>query len=95
VFALEVSSQSMETFANEWMTILQSILKIIYILMRPMLVIAGNALDNTFVYGEFINLDAPLFQLWLIMRTFVNYALGAYVLYVILKYYFTDMSGSA
>jgi len=39
------------------------------------LVVAGNALDNTFVYGEFLNLDAALRQMWNISKNFANFAL--------------------
>jgi hypothetical protein len=59
--------------------------------------VAGKLLTNEIVYGEFINLDAALFQLWLITRTFANYFLGFLVLYKILRYIFSkpteDRSG--
>ena len=80
--------------------ILQWILKLIYIILRPILVIAWNALDNTFVYGEFLNLDAPLRQMWNVSKNFANFALWLWILYKIFAYIFwfwkddADMKGS-
>jgi len=57
--------------------------------------LAGKMLTNTIVYGEFINLDAALYQLWNITRTFANYALGFLILYKILRYIFSDPTQSS
>ena len=55
--------------------ILDMILKIIYLLLWPLLVIAGLALDNTLVYASIFNLDAPLWKFWNMMKNFANFAL--------------------
>jgi len=38
--------------------------------------LAGLAMDNQLIYGSFMGLDASLWQIWQIVRTFSNYALG-------------------
>lgn len=37
--------------------------------------IAGKLMTNDLVYGEFINLDNVIYQLWAISRNFANYGL--------------------
>lgn len=64
------------------------VLNIIYIITLPLLTIAGKAMDNSMVYGEFINLDRALYMLWNISRTFANFAIGWVFLYKIIKYIF-------
>ena len=48
---------------------------IVYVFIRPCLVIAGIALDNSLVYGSFLHLDAALWNIWNIMKNFANFAL--------------------
>ena len=45
-------------------------------LALPILIIAGKAIDNSMVYGTFMNLDKPLYMLWNMSRTFANFAVG-------------------
>jgi hypothetical protein len=33
-------------------------------------------MDNSMIYGEFINLDKPLYMLRNLSRTFANFAIG-------------------
>ncbi len=61
------------------------ILNIIYIIIWPILVLAGTAMDNTLIYGWFINLDKPLFLLRNISRTFANFLLVAILITEIIK----------
>ena len=56
-------------------TVLGIVLNIIYIITLPLLTIAGKAMDNSMVYGEFLNLDKPLYMLRNISRTFANFAI--------------------
>lgn len=77
----ETLQESIQIKVNNY----NSILTIIYIILRPFLVIAGKALDNSFVYGSFFNLDAPLRTIWQIIRNFANFGLGFFVLREILK----------
>jgi hypothetical protein len=64
---------------------LNALLKIIYVILWPLLALAGLTLDNGMVYGSYINLDAPLWKFWNIMKNFANFALGFLVLWSIIK----------
>lgn len=74
--------------------ILQALLQIIYIIMWPLLFIAGLALDNTLVYGEFINLDGILWTFWKISQNLANFALGGLVLFEVIKYVFLSTNSN-
>lgn len=65
--------------------ILNMVLKIIYLLLWPLLVIAGLALDNTLVYASIFHLDAPLWQFRNMMKNFANFTLWFMVLFAIIK----------
>ncbi|MFA6255892.1 MAG: hypothetical protein WC606_01790 [Candidatus Absconditabacterales bacterium] len=65
--------------------IMDMILKLIYLLLWPLLVLAGLALDNTLVYASIFHLDAPLWKFWNMMKNFANFALGFMVLFAIIK----------
>ena len=54
---------------------MDTFLKIIYLLLWPVLVIAGLALDNTLVFASIFHLDAPLWKFWNMMKNFANFAL--------------------
>ncbi len=54
---------------------LQNIVRVIYLLMRPLLAIAWAALDNSLVYGEAFFLNISLWKMRQIMRNFANFAL--------------------
>ena len=69
--------------------LLDMILKVVYILLWPLLVIAGWAMDNTLVYGSMFHLDLPLWKFWNIMKNFANFTMGFLVLVAILKGFFT------
>ena len=73
---------------------LDSALKLIYALLRPVLFIAWLALDNTLVYGSFLHLDASLWSLRNIMKNFANFALWFMVLFAIVKNVFSVTSSN-
>lgn len=52
--------------------------------------IAGKLMTNDLVYGEFINLDNVIYQLWAISRNFANYGLWFFFLYHVIKFFFSD-----
>lgn len=54
--------------------------------------IAGKLMTNDLVYGEFINLDSILYQLWNISKNFANFGLGFFFLYHIIRYFFSTES---
>lgn len=60
--------------------VLGVILNILYIIIWPILVLAWSTMDNTLIYGGFINLDRPLFTLWNISRTFSNMLIVAIII---------------
>ncbi len=72
-------SQTKTTIAeqalNEFWTFMDIVLKIIYMIIWPMLFLAGIALDNSMVYGSFFHMDAPLWSFWNITKNFANFAL--------------------
>lgn len=70
--------------------ILNLILKVIYLLLWPLLVVAGLALDNTLVYASIFHLDAPLWKFWNMMKNFANFTLWFMVLYAIIKSILTN-----
>lgn len=82
-------SQTKTTIAeqalNEFWTFMDIVLKIIYMIIWPMLFLAGIALDNSMVYGSFFHMDAPLWSFWNITKNFANFALWFMVLFAILK----------
>ncbi len=73
--------------------IFDMILKIIYLLLRPLLVVAGLALDNTLVYASIFHLDAPLWKFWNMMKNFANFTLWFMVLFAIIKSIITNTWG--
>jgi hypothetical protein len=66
------------------------LLKIIYLLLWPLLVVAGLSLDNTMVYASVFHLDAPLWKFWNMMKNFANFTLGFMVLFAIIKNFFVQ-----
>lgn len=76
-----------KTFSN-LTSVLQLGLRLVYVLIWPLLVIAGQSMDNTFVYGSIFQLDAPLWKMRNLMKNFANFFLGFFMLYQILKFVF-------
>jgi len=95
------NNASTNTTDNNWWTskmdlidILDVLLKIIYILLWPLLVVAWTALDNSLVYWSFLHLDAPLRKFWNIIKNFANFTLGFLVLRAIIQNVFSFGSKS-
>ncbi len=64
-----------KTQAELW-KFFEMILKVLYLILRPLLAIAGASLDNTLVYGTIFYLDKALWEFWQMIRTFANFWLG-------------------
>lgn len=64
---------------------LDVVTKAIYLITRPLLVIAWNSLDNSLIYWSIFHLDAPLRSFWNIMKNFANFALWFLLLYSIIR----------
>lgn len=65
---------------------LQVLSSMIYVLLWPLIALAGLLLDNQLIYGSFMQLDVSLWSIWQIVRNFANYALGFVFLIGILMY---------
>ncbi len=61
--------------AGDWLDKLSFLKKWCYILLYPILVLAGALVNNSMVYAEVFSFDAILWQLWNIMRNLANYVL--------------------
>lgn len=59
-----------------WNNFLQVLSSIAYVILRPLIALAGLLMDNQLIYGSFMHLDTALWKIWQIVRTFANYALG-------------------
>lgn len=87
VFAQSAAGAT-ETLTDTVFNVLWAGLNLLYLITLPVLVIAGKAMDNSMIYGEFINLDKPLYMLWNLSRTFANFAIGGVILWKIIEYIF-------
>lgn len=56
-------------------TTLDAVLSFLYLIMRPILYVAGLAMDNTLIYAQWLGLTGLLYKFWTIMRTFSNFAI--------------------
>lgn len=81
----ETTQETLDKTLQETKALLDIVLKIIYMVSRPLLVIAWNAMDNSLVYWSVFHLDAPLWKFRNIMKNFANYTLWFVLLYQILK----------
>lgn len=70
----------------EMNTLLEVLGNIAYIIVRPLVSLAGIAMDNQMVYGSFMFLDAPLRKLRNLVKNLANFALGFLFLAWILWY---------
>jgi len=57
---------------NETFTVLS---QVFYVVLWPLLFVAGYAMDNSMVYGEVFGFDTALWSMWTMMRNIANYAL--------------------
>lgn len=86
---LTSAGSSTESLSDAAFNILWAILNALYIITLPILVLAGKAMDNSMIYGEFMNLDKPLYMLWNMSRTLANFAIGGVLLWKIFNYIFS------
>lgn len=90
-FSSSVYAQSWtapENLTDTLFNVLWAGLNLLYLITLPVLVIAGKAMDNSMIYGEFINLDKPLHMLRNLSRTFANFAIGWVILRKVVQYIF-------
>lgn len=90
VFAEENQEASIEAKAQQKVDTLSFVQKMIYVLIYPMLVVAGTLVDNSMVYWEFFHFDVVLWELWIVMRNLANFTLWFIFIYKIFKYLIWD-----
>jgi len=73
---------------SSWLDSLHSLLTILYLIIRPFLIIWWKFLSNTFVYGSAFGIDNVLWKLWQLVRTFTNYIIWFVFLFSIFVYFF-------
>lgn len=64
---------------------LNDVLRWLYIILWPLLFIAGLAVDNTLVYWELFHFDAVLVGIWDMIKNMANFSLFFIALFFILK----------
>ncbi len=82
---LEINTENLISWGN----LFQLFSNVIYVLMWPLIALAGVAMDNQLIYGSFMHLDTSLWNIWQIVRNFANYALWLLFLVAILLYNFS------
>lgn len=65
-------------------TFMEAISDVAFVLLWPLVALAGLAMDNTLIYWSFMGLDVSLWQIWQIVRSFANYTLWFLFLFGIL-----------
>ena len=68
-------SLSFEQQATEWYWLMSFAQKLVYVLIYPVLIVAGKLIDNSLVYWEVFWFDAILWKLWVIVRNLANFGL--------------------
>lgn len=82
----QTQQQKVEEKFTEWQNTMSFFNKACNVFIYPLLVIAWNLVDNSFVYWEVFKFDAVLWQLWNIVKNLANFALWFLFLYQIFKY---------
>ncbi|MEF2176153.1 MAG: hypothetical protein V3575_06820 [Candidatus Absconditabacteria bacterium] len=72
--------------------ILNLVLKVLYILLWPLLAIAGVSMDNGFINGEWFHMDFALWRFWNIIKVFSYYILGFIFVLSIFLHFFNGKS---
>lgn len=85
--------------ADDPLKFTETVQQIVTLLSRLWVVLAmgaGKLMGNTFVYGEFMNFDVYLRQMWNISKNFANMAIGLMFLFYVRKIVFTpdQLTGS-
>lgn len=94
VFAADNSSEKESTtqkaeldkIISEKISLLDFFKKTAYVLVYPMMFLAGKLVDNSLVYGEMFKFDIVLWDLWNMVRNLANFWLGFLFIYYIFRY---------
>lgn len=79
-------SEQVKENINERNGIFELVTKVVYVLLWPLIALAGLAMDNQLVYGSFMYLDAPLRKVRNIIKNLANFFLGFVFLMGVLIY---------
>lgn len=79
-------SLSFEQQATEWYWLMSFAQKLVYVLIYPVLIVAGKLIDNSLVYWEVFWFDAILWKLWVIVRNLANFGLWFIFIYKIFEF---------
>lgn len=96
VYAADTSTQNatFQESATRRLHDLSFLKKWCYILLYPILILAGALVNNSFVYAEVFSFDTVLWQLWNIVRNLANYALWFLFVYKIFNFLTTGQKSS-
>ena len=79
-------SESFENIVTRKVNLFSFIEKAIYVLLYPLMFLAGKLADNSLVYGEIFWFDAVLWNLWNFVRNLANFWLWFIFVYKIFEY---------
>ncbi len=77
-----------EILWNSFVEFITSFVNMLIALWMVPVIVAGQLLTNTFVYGKFLWFDKTLWHIWNISKIFANYTIGFIFIYSIFKYFF-------
>ncbi len=69
--------------ADSHLWLYQTLGRSLYTVTWPLIVIAGQFMDNQVVYGSFVGMDTLLWKIWNVMRTFANYIIWLILIFSI------------
>lgn len=87
-------NESFKDKASSWLEDLSFLNRWCYILLYPILILAGALVNNSLVYAEVFSFDTVLWQLWHIVRNFANYALWFIFVFKIFQFLTTGQKSS-
>lgn len=76
----------------KWIWLLQKAVNVIYLILRPFMMIAWKFLSNEFVYGAAFGIDNVLWKLWQVTRTLSNYLIWIVFIWSLFIYFFKSES---
>lgn len=81
---------SFEKIVNERVSLYDFFKKTAYMLVYPMMFLAGKLVDNSLIYWEMFKFDIVLWNLWNVIKNFANYWLGFLFIFYLFKYLITQ-----
>lgn len=82
----KTDSQETDSLSDMAFNFFGIVLNLLYLFTLPILIIAWKSVDNSMVYGEFMNFDPALYTIRNISRTLANFAIGWILLWRIFRF---------